>query len=510
VSPLRTDVAIVGGGLAGLMTALALAPRAVTVIANAPLGAGAATGWAQGGIAAAFAADDAPALHADDTRRAGAGLCDPLAVDRLVGEAPLAVAALARLGTAFDRDDEGQFVLGREAGHKRRRIVHAGGDATGRAVLDALIAAVRRTPSIRVLESTVADDLLLTADGAVGGVLIRRADELGSPTRLEAGAVVLATGGIGRLYAYTTNPPQARGDGLAMAARAGARLSDCEFVQFHPTALAIGRDPMPLVTEALRGEGATLVDERGRRFMRGVHPDEELAPRDVVARAVYDVMRGGGQAYLDARGVGALAERFPTVFALCREAGIDPRSAPIPIAPAAHYHMGGVAIDLSGRTSRRGLWACGEVASSGVHGANRLASNSLLEALVYARRVAADIAASEPRARGATSGPRPLSVATTFALDEPALRKLMFEHVGVVRDRAGIETALERVSAAGEGGPLRNMLVVARAIATAAFAREESRGGHYRSDFPASGAAARRSSLLLYNYDDAQEMRSYQ
>jgi L-aspartate oxidase len=504
VSALRTDVAIVGGGLAGLMTALALAPRAVTVIANASLGDGAATGWAQGGIAAAFAADDAPALHADDTRRAGAGLCDPLAVDRLVGEAPLAVAALAQLGAAFDRDGGGAFVLGREAGHKRRRIVHAGGDATGRAVLDTLVAAVRRTPSIRVIENAVADDLLLTRAGAVGGVLIRRVGEPGSPARLEAGAVVLATGGIGRLYAYTTNPPQARGDGLAMAARAGARLSDCEFVQFHPTALAIGRDPMPLVTEALRGEGATLIDEHGRRFLRGVHPDEELAPRDVVARAVYEVMRGGGRAFLDARGVDGLDARFPTVYALCREAAIDPRSTPIPIAPAAHYHMGGVAIDLSGRTSLSGLWACGEVASSGVHGANRLASNSLLEALVYARRVAADIAASEPRPGRATIGPRPHSVATTAVLDEPALRRLMFEHVGVVRDRAGIETALEQILAAGEGGPLRNMLIVARAIATAALAREESRGGHYRSDFPVSGTAPRRSSLLLH--DDTKEM----
>jgi L-aspartate oxidase len=478
----RTDVAIVGAGLAGLMTALSLAPRPVTVIANAALGDGAATGWAQGGIAAAFADDDAPALHADDTRRAGAGLCDPLAVDRLVGEAPLAVAALADLGTAFDRDGGGQFALGREAGHNRRRIVHAGGDATGRAVLDTLIAAVRRTPSITVLEGVLAQDLLVDGDGAVRGVLI------GPDTRLEAGAVVLATGGIGRLYAYTTNPPLARGDGLAMAARAGARLVDCEFVQFHPTALAIGRDPLPLVTEALRGEGATLVDQAGRRFMPALHPDAELAPRDVVARAVFDVMRAGGHVALDARALGpTLPARFPTVAQFCSEAGIDPCAVPIPIVPAAHYHMGGIAIDLAGRTSLAGLWACGEVAASGVHGANRLASNSLLEALVYARRVAADIAANiVPGRRVNAAAPNTARRIATNALDETALRRLMFEHVGLIRERAGLESALARIDAAGDPASLRSMLLVARAITTAALAREESRGGHYRSDFPAT------------------------
>jgi L-aspartate oxidase len=475
-----TDVAIVGGGLAGLMTALALAPRPVTVVSNAPLGDGAATGWAQGGIAAAFADDDAPALHADDTRRAGAGLCDPLAVDRLVGEAPLAVAALADLGTAFDRDGGGRFRLGREAGHNRRRIVHAGGDATGRAVLDALVAAVRRTPSITVLEGVLAQDLLVDDNGAVRGVLIA------PDTRLEAGAVVLATGGIGRLYAYTTNPPLARGDGLAMAARAGAQLTDCEFVQFHPTALAIGRDPLPLITEALRGEGATLVDQDGRRFMPALHEDAELAPRDVVARAVFDVMRAGGRTALDARALGdTFAERFPTVAEFCREAGIDPRTTPIPVVPAAHYHMGGVAIDLAGRTSLAGLWACGEVAASGVHGANRLASNSLLEALVYARRVAADIAVHAlPGRRANAQAPVALRHVATQPLEESALRQLMFEHVGLVRDRAGLESALARIDAAGDPPALRNMLLVARAIATAALAREESRGGHFRSDFP--------------------------
>jgi L-aspartate oxidase len=341
---------------------------------------------------------------------------------------------------------------------------------------------------------------LLVEDGRVVGV--RFHDQLGFPRDARARATLLATGGAGRVFRETTNPPVATGDGVALAFHAGARVADLEFVQFHPTALAIGRDPLPLVTEALRGEGATLVDQDGRRFMPAIHEDAELAPRDVVARAVFDVMRAGGNVALDARLLGEeFSERFPTVAQFCREAGIDPRTTPIPIVPAAHYHMGGIAIDLNGRTSLAGLWACGEVAASGVHGANRLASNSLLEALVYARRVAADVEAHAlPGRRTNAQAPVAPRRIGMHSLDENALRQLMFEQVGLVRERAGLEAALERIDAAGDPPELRNMLLVARAIATAALAREESRGGHYRSDFPlAQHGAPRRFTFQLHH-----------
>jgi L-aspartate oxidase len=483
---LHADVVVVGAGLAGLTAALALAPRDVVVLANAALGDGAASGWAQGGIAAAVGGDDAPALHARDTEIAGAGLSDPVAVARLTEDGPGAIAELVRFGAPFDRDASGALALGREAAHSRRRIVHANGDGTGRATLDALVAEVRRTPSIRVIERTAATDLVLDAAGTVRGV------EAGA-LRILARAVVLATGGAGHLYRYTTNPAQANGDGIALALRAGARLADMEFVQFHPTALATGRDPMPLVTEALRGEGATLIDATGRRFCAAIHPDAELAPRDVVARAVYDVVRAGGRAYLDARTVvGArFPERFPTVFGLAMASGVDPRTAPIPIAPAAHYHMGGVLVDLDGRSSLAGLWACGEVSSTGVHGANRLASNSLLEAVVYAQRAARDIAhtldgAAVPRAKGLHV---PLRRSGTGMLDEAELRALMFANVGVVRDAAGLGEACTLLAAEPADPRLANATLVARAIATAAYERRESRGSHFRTDYPVPRAS---------------------
>jgi L-aspartate oxidase len=477
----HADVVIVGAGLAGLTAALELAPRDVVVVANAALGSGAASGWAQGGIAAAVGGDDAPALHARDTEIAGAGLSDPDAVARLVNDGPGAIAELVRFGAPFDRDASGTLALGREAAHSRRRIVHANGDGTGRAVLDALVAEVRRTPSIRVVEQTAATDLVLDATGAVRGV------EAGG-ARILARAVVLATGGSGHLYRYTTNPAQANGDGIALALRAGARVADMEFVQFHPTALATGRDPMPLVTEALRGEGATLVDETGHRFCVGIHPDAELAPRDIVARAVYDVVRNGGRAYLDARAaVGErFPQRFPTVFGLAMESGVDPRTAPIPIAPAAHYHMGGVLVDLDGRSSLPGLWACGEVSSTGVHGANRLASNSLLEAVVYAQRAARDIArvldgSAAPRAKGLHVPMRRRGAGT---LDATSLRALLFANVGVVRDAAGLGEACTRLAEEPADPAMANVTLVARTIANAAYDRRESRGSHFRTDYP--------------------------
>ena len=491
---MRTDAIVVGAGIAGLMAALKLAPLRVTVLCKRRLGSGAATDWAQGGIAAALGSDDSPHLHALDTQRAGAGISNADLVEILTDDAPARIEELLELGAAFDRDASGELALGREAAHGRRRIVKAGGDATGHEILKTLIAAVLAAPTIDVVEDVTAVDLIVH-DGVVGGVHARD-NATGEMRAYAAPAVVLATGGIGRLYRYTTNPLEATGDGIAMAARAGATLADMEFVQFHPTALAIGRDPMPLVTEAVRGEGATLANDLGERFMLAVHPDAELAPRDVVARAIFEQLQRGRVVGLDARtAIGdAFPKEFPTVFAFCESASIDPRTQRIPVAPAAHYHMGGIAVDEWGRSSLAGLWACGEASATGVHGANRLASNSLLEALVYGTRVAQSI---EGYRGGASQSPdRSFDFArfVRFAQDDNRqaiadLRNLMYANVGLVRNELGLREALARIAELERahptpGGDLRNLLVVARLIAEAALARRESRGSHYRTDFP--------------------------
>jgi len=491
----RAEVLIVGSGVAGLTAALGSAPRRVTLLTKKSLTSGSSP-WAQGGIAVALGTDDAPALHAADTMAAGAGLNDPDVVELLTGEGPERLRTLLALGARFDRDAAGKLHLGREAAHSRRRILHAR-DATGAEIVRALTEAVRQAPEIRVEEGAFAIDLVL--DGPrVAGVLAVHAD--GRRMLHLAPAVVLATGGLGRLFLHTTNPPEATGDGLAMAARAGARLVDLEFVQFHPTALAAeGADPLPLLTEALRGEGAVLLDGHGRRFMPEEHPDAELAPRDVVARAIWRRQVAGGDVFLDARAAlgERFPERFPQVFEICRSHGLDPRSEPIPVAPAAHYHMGGIAVDVNGRTSLPGLWACGEVSSTGVHGANRLASNSLLEALVFGARVAEDLRQAIP------AGPRPVRTAglqvapgAELPLDPNGdvelvaqVRRLMWEKVGLVRDESGLLATLEELdrlaaehpAAAGEA---RNLLGIARLVTAAALVRRESRGGHFRSDLP--------------------------
>lgn len=500
------DIVIVGGGLAGLFCALKLSPRPVTVITAAPIGEGASTAWAQGGIATAIAEGDTPEAHARDTVLAGAGLVDEAVALAMAREGPARVHDLLRFGVPFDKDLEGRLAVGREAAHSARRIVHVRGDQAGRAIMQALIAAVRRTPTIRVFEGYAAEDLVVEGR-YVAGI---RARALGDrrPVTIPARAVVLASGGIGHLYAVTTNPSEARGQGLAMAARAGAVLADTEFVQFHPTAIAVGRDPAPLATEALRGEGAILVNRAGERFMTAIHPDADLAPRDIVARGVFAELAAGRGAFLDARAAlgETFAQRFPGVHASCKAAGIDPAREPIPIAPAAHYHMGGVLVDATGRTSLDGLWAAGEVACTGAHGANRLASNSLLEAIVYAARIAEDIAGLVPMPQTLPwPDERHLGEEADLAAEparERELRQLMSAHVGVIRDREGLTdalVALSRLARESRNVPaLRNMATAALLVAAAALRRRESRGGHYRADYPnPDPALARRTFLTL-------------
>jgi len=478
---------VVGSGVAGLTTALALGD--CIVVTKTELGDGSSV-RAQGGIAAAIGGDDDPAWHAADTVAVAAGLADPDVAGLVTAHAPDRIAWLLGLGARFDRDPDGSLTLGREAGHRTHRIVHADGDATGAEVMRTLRTAVRHRPDIGVRQHTWAVDLVRQGDNVVGVLVIT---SNGDREMLLADAVVMATGGIGRVYAATTNPTEVTGDGLAMAIRAGVRIADPEFVQFHPTALRSTLDPMPLLTEALRGAGAVLRDGTGRRFMVDEHPDAELAPRDVVARAIWRRLDAGAEVALDATHLGeTFPARFPTVFASALAAGIDPRRRWLPVSPAAHYHMGGIAVDEKGRASLPGLYACGEAAATGLHGANRLASNSLLEGLVFGVEVAEAIEEAPPVLDRMAPIEVPRS-ALPVALGEPAadiaaLRQVMWERVGLMRTDAGLRSAIAEIS---ELAPRladslvgRNLAAVAAAVAEAALARRESRGGHHRLDHP--------------------------
>jgi L-aspartate oxidase len=501
----ETDGALIlGAGIAGLFTALRLAPMPSIVLAGTRPGLSGSSAWAQGGIAAAMGEGDSWQSHAHDTLAAGAGLCDPAIVEMVAREAPDRIHDLLALGTPFDRKPDGSLALGREAAHALPRIVHVKGDGAGAAISATLAARAQEQNCITLLEGFHAIELALE-DGRVTGIFARSG--LGAEARLvlfKARAIVLATGGLGALYSVTTNPLEARGEGLGMAARAGAMIADPEFVQFHPTAIAVGRDPAPLATEALRGEGAVLVNARGARFMTAVHPDAELAPRDIVARAIHRQIMAGQNVFLDCRAAigGAFSHRFPTVHGACIAAGIDPAVQPIPVAPAAHYHMGGIAADAHGRSSLPGLWVVGECASTGLQGANRLASNSLLEGLVFGARVADDVRGA--LADGAMRGIPPAPARFASPAPPHVLRGAMTRHVGLERDAEGLRAALATIArlerAAGEP-TLQNMIAAAKLVTAAALARTESRGGHWRSDYPATAAEARRTFITLAEAD---------
>jgi L-aspartate oxidase len=487
-----TPVVVVGGGIAGLATALSL--DACVVVSQEPIGNGASR-LAQGGIAAALGHGDAPALHAADTLHVSTQLADPAIVALVTSSAAGRVKWLQSLGVAFDRSPSGELALGREAGHGRDRIVHAGGDRTGNAVMQALREAVGRRPDIRVLESWELVDLI-TADDRAAGALFESGD--GSRVAVLAPNVVLATGGIGGCFDRTTNPAASRGAGLAVAARQGVQLADLEFVQFHPTALAVDSDPLPLLTEALRGAGAALVDDSGHRFMPAMHPDAELAPRDVVARSVYARTVTGRQVLLDATGIGNLAARFPGACALAKDAGFDATRQPLPVVAAAHFHMGGIATDAHGATSMPGLWACGEVAATGLHGGNRLASNSLLEGLVFGGRIARAIgAANLAPAAGPLLVPRspPLSAPDSERI--MYLRRLVGRSLGPLRSGQAMLAASRRLDAWQPASRIEHDLAAVVGLSLrAALARRESRGAHQRVDHPQAGTGPAARSFL--------------
>jgi L-aspartate oxidase len=511
----EADVIVVGSGVAGLTAALHIRASGLSVllVTKSYVDSG-STKWAQGGIAAALGPGDTPDQHEQDTLVAGAGLCDRAAVRALVTEGPEAVRRLIARGAVFDRTAAGEIALTREGGHLRDRILHAGGDATGAEISRALLAAVIKDDGIELVEHALVLDLLKDASGRACGVTLHvigtgRRDGVGQAL---GRAVVLATGGLGQVFAQTTNPHVATGDGIALALRAGATVADMEFIQFHPTVMWLGensRGQQPLISEAVRGEGAFLVDDAGTRFMDGVHPLADLAPRDVVAKAIMRRMRESNQPHmwLDGRHLGRAmwAERFPTILASCRDHGVDPVTALIPVAPAAHYVSGGVLVDINGRTSVPGLYAAGETACTGVHGANRLASNSLLEGLVFAARIADDISDSAHNPGPAVLDDR---VQPTLGADvRDRIAEAMSEGAGVLRTAESLRGSLRELERLGalqsevrdvEIWQATNLHLLAGAISTGALLREETRGSHWREDFPDEQESWRKRILLSW------------
>ncbi len=493
------DAIIIGSGAAGMYAALALAPKKVLLITKTKTLPSGSTFYAQGGIAAALSPQDSSKRHARDTIFAGAGLVDIEAARLLTEKGHCAISDLEKLNMPFDRDEDGTLSLGKEAAHTHNRILHSGGDATGRNISQTLANAVLTSSHIHVLYEAMAEHII-TDETGVTALRFYYQDHFKT---ISAPHIILATGGSGQLFAHTTNPTTATADGLALAYEAGAILADLEFIQFHPTSLAVETygEPKPLLTEALRGAGAYLIDKNGKRFMLDEHKDAELAPRDIVARAVYQQITTGKGAYLDARHlkVETLKNKFPTVFALCQERGLNPALHPLPVAPAAHYHMGGVKTDLHGATNINGLWAIGEVARTGVHGANRLASNSLLECLVFAQQTTQAIK-QQNRIHSKinqTEDLKPKPQKRYFPTKE-MLQRLVYQGLGLVRNETGLTKTLGEITrlhhlykqgihdavSVQDHIELRNMLKISQLIATQAIKRQESRGGHYRSDFP--------------------------
>ena len=504
------EVVIVGAGAAGLFAALSLAPKRVIVLSEKPLGGICASCWAQGGIAAAVDKEDTVSSHAADTMKAAAGTADAEVVRMLTAEAPHYIKLLENYGVKFERDAQGTFKLSREACHARRRVLKAAaGDGFGYEMMRALVEAVKKTPSIVFVDSVSAERIIRrdgASMGAVQGVLGRQLKD-GKPVVFAAPAVILATGGVGGLYAATTNPLGAVGRGIAMAATAGAVLSDLEFVQFHPTALDIGEDPAPLATEALRGEGAYLLNSRGERFMLDYHEMAELAPRDVVSRGIFAQIQKGQKIYLDCRHIDVA--HFPALLQACGRANINPKRDLVPVMPAVHYHMGGVATDMNGRTSVQGLWACGEVAATGLHGANRLASNSLMEAVVMGGRAALDVQkfAGKTFPINLNALPR-LPQTAGLEQEKDTLRHIMTDLVGVIRDEQGMIEALRRIvkiaqTAKTRDTRLADMALVARLVTVSALKRTESRGGHCRRDYPKAVKAWQKRSFVTLKEIDA-------
>lgn len=458
------EMIIIGGGIAGLMAALAASPAPVILLNPYELGVGAASALSQGGLAAAIGDDDSTDLHIADTLKAGAGLCDEETVSRIINAGPQLVETLLGYGVRFDRDAARNLARGLEAAHARPRILHANGDQTGAEIMRALIAAARRTPSIKILQATARH--IFVGDNGISGILASNEHE---QLLLPADRVLLATGGIGGLFRYSTNPISAIGQGLMLAAKAGATLKHLEFIQFHPTALDANSAALPLISEAVRGEGAILIDETGYAFMDGA----DLAPRDVVARAIFAHQAEGHRVWLDARSIGArFTTRFPTISAICARAGIDPQTQAIPVRPAAHYHMGGVQVDVLGRTDIEGLFAAGEVACTGLHGANRLASNSLLEAAICGAAAGRAMAASPPKPRRTLP-----DISLPPASDPEPVRDIMSAHLGVLRDAAGLDRAILQLTALAPDNEAAHLGLL---IAEAALARKNSIGAHAR------------------------------